>query len=495
MVDEPPSVEPPDERARSVSEAPIEFVPGRGIAFRPGEVIVTSRDRYRGEEAQQARAILAEVFGVEFRGVDEGRDRVGRSERIALPEGATRRPLPVVEAVQVLRSAGISAQPNHVVFADCCCWPHPASGVAGNPLSSNPLSSNPLSSNPLSSNPLSSNPLSSNPLSSNPLSSNPLSSNPAPGLARGNPALTRDPATFLTQSRRSLALPATLPHPLEHDPSTDGPRIAVLDVAMLDHSDAMCPASLQRVRRTVNLAPTAKAGVADLDEDRFLDTAAGHGMFIAGRIALTCPSAQITVIEVMDNWGVGDEHLVARQLEAIAGDYDIVNLSFSAYALNDMQEMADAVVAVQTGGALTRARKAGARSAVVVASAGNDATCQAPYPAAFPGVVSVAALGPDGPAWFTNYGPWVRACAAGVDVPSTFFQGFQGDFPKGPDGDPDAFRGAATWSGTSFAAPLVAGKIAKVMVEKGISPQEAVTRLVDAPDLARLPLLGTVVTE
>lgn len=484
MTEKPDDGPGAGERASTITDEPIEFAPGTGVAFRPGEVIVTSRDRYRGEEVGRAEEILREVFRVRSRERGE-LDRVGRSERLALEPEGRGRPLPVIEAVHVLRSAGIDAQPNHVLFADCCCSPHPASAVAGNPLSSNPLSSNPLSSNPLS----------SNPLSSNPLSSNPLSSNPSRGVAWGNPALTREPTTFLTQSRRSLALPTTLPLVVDHKPATNGPRIAVLDVALLDHSDGMCPASLHGVGRTVNLAPAAKAGVADMDGDRFLDKAAGHGMFIAGRIAMTCPTAQITVIEVMDGWGMGDEHLIARQLEAIAGDYDIVNLSFSAYALDHMQELADAVVAVQTGGSLTRPRREGARKAVVVASAGNDATCCAPYPAAIPGVVSVAALGPEGPAWFTNYGPWVRACAAGVDVPSTFFDGFQGGLPQGPDGDPDAFRGAATWSGTSFAAPLVAGKIAKVMVEKQISAQDAVERLVDAPGLARLPQLGTIVTE
>jgi subtilisin family serine protease len=48
---------------------------------------------------------------------------------------------------------------------------------------------------------------------------------------------------------------------------------------------------------------------------------------------------------------------------------------------------------------------------VVVASAGNDATWLTAYPAAFPDVVSVAALDADGPADYTNHGPWVRARA------------------------------------------------------------------------------------
>ena len=64
-----------------------------------------------------------------------------------------------------------------------------------------------------------------------------------------------------------------------------------------------------------------------------------------------------------------------------------------------------------------------AEGIVVVASAGNDGVCRPAYPAAFDGVVSVAALGPDGPAPFSNWGSWVRACAPGVDVASTFYIG------------------------------------------------------------------------
>ena len=48
---------------------------------------------------------------------------------------------------------------------------------------------------------------------------------------------------------------------------------------------------------------------------------------------------------------------------------------------------------------------------VVVASAGNETSARPQYPAALPNVVSVGALGPTGRAWFSNYGPWVDACA------------------------------------------------------------------------------------
>jgi subtilisin family serine protease len=128
---------------------------------------------------------------------------------------------------------------------------------------------------------------------------------------------------------------------------------------------------------------------------------------------------------------------------------------------------------------------------VVVASAGNDATSRPAYPAAQPGVIGVAAVGPAGPAPFTNYGSWVTACAPGVDVVSHFYTGID----EHDDHDPATsdFRGWAKWCGTSFAGPIVAGAIAREAGIYGISVAAAVERVVNDERLLRLPGLGTVV--
>jgi subtilisin family serine protease len=127
----------------------------------------------------------------------------------------------------------------------------------------------------------------------------------------------------------------------------------------------------------------------------------------------------------------------------------------------------------------------------VFASAGNSATSQMCFPAAFavlpaPGpvrLISVSALNPNGTkALFSNDGQWVRAWADGAAMISTF--------PADIDGacmppvrvpaqsrpgkrsvdrsalDPDDFRGGfATWSGTSFSAPLLAAYLAAQLLE------------------------------
>jgi subtilisin family serine protease len=128
----------------------------------------------------------------------------------------------------------------------------------------------------------------------------------------------------------------------------------------------------------------------------------------------------------------------------------------------------------------------------VVCSAGNDATARPMFPAAFTPwadgkggvapttdvvpVVSVGALNPNGSdALFSNAGPWVRAYAPGAAVMSTLppFQG--GLEPQARTEaymrtresiDPDDFSGSfALWSGTSFSAPLFAGRVAAELVD------------------------------
>jgi serine protease len=130
----------------------------------------------------------------------------------------------------------------------------------------------------------------------------------------------------------------------------------------------------------------------------------------------------------------------------------------------------------------------------VVCSAGNDATARPMFPAAFAPwadgkggvpasktmvpVTSVGALNPNGTdALFSNAGPWVRAYAPGAAVLSTLPSTFQGGLQPAARTeaymrvresiDPDDFRGGfAVWSGTSFAAPLFAGRLAERLVDK-----------------------------
>jgi subtilisin family serine protease len=127
--------------------------------------------------------------------------------------------------------------------------------------------------------------------------------------------------------------------------------------------------------------------------------------------------------------------------------------------------------------------------AVVVACAGNQASDRPFWPAALDGVVAVAALDGDERAWFSNHGPWVDACAPGTDVTSCFVR-FDGPLgrPGGPD--PDEYTGYATWSGTSFAAPVAAGLIADLMAAEDLTARAAADRVLDPARHRVLPQLG-----
>jgi Subtilase family len=456
----------------------VQYSPTGQFAYRPGEVLVPMIGRRR-EEMDEAIGQIRERFGSAER---EDREPVGDHE---LWRGDFDVPL-VVEELRALR---FSAQPNHVLFADGCdCgpfapWWHPAA-LYGSPFTGNPFGGLPFTGNPFGGLPFTGNPY------------------PDPTLPG-----TRGSLYARTGRGRNLARPAPQPPESPRPESSGKPKVAVLDTPLPAPAAGTLPLLLygcdvglpgMGVLPAMSGAPTGP-GVPDEDQDRYLDRIAGHGIFVAGRIASIAPACSLRVIGVLANVGDGDEYAVAAALEALVGEADIVNLSLGGYALDGMACLASAVRRLQREPSPASAGRSGDpredQGAVVVASAGNEATCRAPFPAGLPGVVSVAALGPNGPAPFTNYGPWVRACAAGVDVTSAFFKNFDGAEPPGPTGDPDRFDGGAIWSGTSFSAPLVAGRLARLVADRGLLPKQAVRRLIDAPGLAALPGLGTIVTE
>jgi len=225
----------------------------------------------------------------------------------------------------------------------------------------------------------------------------------------------------------------------------------------------------------------------DTNDDGYVDPVAGHGTFIAWIIRRLAPTATVSVRKVLTTFGTGDDARIAKVLSAFADlapaqRPHIVSLSFSGTSQNDEPFLA-----------LKRAvRKLRRAHMVVVASAGNEASCRVVWPAALTGVISVGALDRDQPAFFTNYGPWVRACAPGVGVTSAFFK-WDGSTVPNPPPDPEYFDGWAAWSGTSFSAPIVAASLARAMTTWGITARQAVRRVIDDPDLFRLSMLGTVV--
>lgn len=244
--------------------------------------------------------------------------------------------------------------------------------------------------------------------------------------------------------------------------------------------------------------------------DGALDTHSGHGTFIAGVVHQACPDADILSFRAVTSSGVILESEWLRALAQIAelarrhaagepGGHpiDVLNISMGYYHETPEDPLFDKTL----GRVLETLGESGV---TVVCSVGNDATAREFFPAAFAPaagespsrartpVVSVGALNPNGEsvALFSNTGDWVRTYATGAAVLSTVprMQGggqpaarTQAEGHRRESLDPDDFAsGFALWSGTSFAAPLVAGRVAAELVgslpEQERTSQDAVDR-------------------
>jgi len=218
----------------------------------------------------------------------------------------------------------------------------------------------------------------------------------------------------------------------------------------------------------------------DGDRNGYLDHEAGHGTFVAGVFMQQAPGAKFLSYAVLDPAGVGDETCIANAItEAAESGCQIINLSLGGYTKDDQPP-------ARIRDALEQLRD---RDVVLVAAAGNafdETPGERPFwPAAFARtydwVISVAAGGAANElALFSNRGPWVRARAQGEEVVSTYVKGTWD--PN--DGGASQFDGYARWSGTSFAAPRVAGAIAAKMNPGGVKARDALKALLGTPQLS-----------
>jgi subtilisin family serine protease len=248
-----------------------------------------------------------------------------------------------------------------------------------------------------------------------------------------------------------------------------------------------------------------------------LGPTAGHGTFIAGLIRQKCPTATILAVRVIESDGVVAEAdliealnklwlrqklaIISRQSDQLI---DVVSMSLGYYHEDSDDLKVDPLL-------LAPIRALAQLGVVIVASAGNDSTTRPMYPAAFAPhsggivpkvmhdelpVVAVGASNPDKTvALFSNAGPWVRACRPGAALVSTMPPIDASGSPsieyeasgkeptlRQPRGrttratlDPDDFSaGFGVWSGTSFAAPILAAEVAQYL---------AIRRLLDRDDV------------
>jgi subtilisin family serine protease len=172
----------------------------------------------------------------------------------------------------------------------------------------------------------------------------------------------------------------------------------------------------------------------------------GHGTFVAGVISQVAPDASIMPVKVLNNLGQGT---VADASEgifwAVNHNARVINMSLGLYTNSILLQLS--INYAQLHGDL------------VVASAGNSGTASKRYPAAYPGVIGVAATDSNNlKASFSNYGNNARVSAPGVHIYSAYYTG-----------------GYAYGDGTSFAAPQVAALAAQVWANTPNSPPTTVS--------------------
>jgi subtilisin family serine protease len=226
--------------------------------------------------------------------------------------------------------------------------------------------------------------------------------------------------------------------------------VAVIDTGIdLDHPDLV--GNLVAGRDLVDITGPPKAGwhfEGDvLTPDDVAEDEVGHGTHVAGTIAAMTDnslgvagvswSSKLMPVRVLARIvrdsdglvsGVGTAvDIAAGIVWAVDHGARIINMSLGGYA-DTFVERSAVIYAI-------------AHNVLVVAAMGNDNTTAPSFPAAYPGVIAVGAIGQDDKrAAFSNTGPHIAVVAPGVGVHSTFMGG-----------------GFSDLSGTSMATPHVAG--------------------------------------
>ena len=291
--------------------------------------------------------------------------------------------------------------------------------------------------------------------------------------------------------------PATEPLPASGEPwpsvhPSSGPGravVAVIDTGLLAGSAGRYP-WLRQVSGEpddeVYLPPPRQQEIAPYG---------GHGTFVAGVVRCVAGlQAQVFVNDALMG-GVADELTFVRELgDVIHHDPrpDIISMSAGLYTRSGRQPLSFRLFFDSLDPHVRE-------EIVLVAAAGNDGTDTPFWPAAYekaPGqvidAIGVGALNVGGtarPSW-SNHGAWVDVYAPGCELVNAYPKGKYTDL-QGITRDYDRL---ASWSGTSFATPVVTGLVARRMIETGESARQAWWHLFGQAVANSIPGIGPRLT-
>jgi hypothetical protein len=218
--------------------------------------------------------------------------------------------------------------------------------------------------------------------------------------------------------------------------------IAVLDQGIFDNSDITPNIIYGKSRNFIegnnDIFPKSKDEYHGTHVSGVIASGTNNQMGIAG----ICPKCRIINMRIADaEGGVDTRTLVNAMLLSVANGAKIVSMSlggtyYSSYEANAVKKLSD-------------------KGIVFVAAAGNEGRNEKNYPAAYEGVIAVAASdNTDRIASFSNYGPWIDITAPGELILSACGE-----------------RIYCFSSGTSMATPVVSGVIGLMKsIYPGASP-------------------------
>ena len=219
-----------------------------------------------------------------------------------------------------------------------------------------------------------------------------------------------------------------------------GVKVAIIDTGIAAHSDLTIVEGVSYV-----------SGVTSYNDDN------GHGTHVAGIVAAkdngtgilgVAPNARLQAVKVLNSRGSGYLDDVAKGIDwSVSKGTQVINMSLSCSGSTSCDHLV----------LKTAVQKAVAANVVVVAAAGNSGSGEdtVGWPAKYDEVIGVAATtSSDARASFSSTGPAVDLAAPGASIYSTYPGGY------------------TTMSGTSMAAPHVAG-LAALLVECAKTNAEA----------------------